>query len=114
MKKMSILIGIFTVFLLNCFVLSAYSKRKKIYNLNETSWELVQINRNGKNVEIPKGGKVTINFSGDKINGFSGINNYFGNYKIKNNSTLSAGVATTLMAGPEELMSIEQNFFDIL
>ena len=52
MKKMSILIGIFTVFLLNCFVLSAYSKRKKIYNLNETSWELVQINRNGKNVEI--------------------------------------------------------------
>ena len=114
MKKMSILIGIFTVFLLNCFVLSAYSKRKKIYNLNETSWELMQINRNGKNVEIPKGGKVTINFSGDKINGFSGINNYFGNYKIKNNSTLSAGVATTLMAGPEELMSIEQNFFDIL
>ena len=87
MKKMSILIGIFTVFLLNCFVLSAYSKRKKIYNLNETSWELVQINRNGKNVEIPKGGKVTINFSGDKINGFSGINNYFGNYKIKNNGS---------------------------
>ena len=83
MKKMSILIGIFTVFLLNCFVLSAYSKRKNIYNLNETSWELVQINRNGKNVEIPKGGKVTINFSGDKINGFSGINNYFGNYNNK-------------------------------
>ena len=114
MKKMFILIGIFTVFLLNCFVLSAYSKKQNAYNLNGTSWELIQVSRKGKNIIIPKGTKITINFSENKINGFSGINNYSGDYMIKNNSTLSAGVATTLMAGPEELMSIEQNFFDIL
>jgi len=114
MKKMSILIGIFTVFLLNCFVLSAYSKKQNVYNLNGTSWELIQVSRKGKNVVIPKEAKITINFLENEINGFSGINNYSGDYMVKNNFTLSADVATTLMAGPENLMNIEQNFLDIL
>ena len=114
MKKVSILIGIFTVFLLNCFVLSAYSKKQNVYNLNGTSWELAQVSRKGKNVVIPKEAKITINFLENEINGFSGINNYSGDYMVKNNFTLSADVATTLMAGPENLMNIEQNFLDIL
>ena len=114
MKKMSILIGIFTVFLLNCFVLSAYSKKQNVYNLNGTSWELAQVSRKGKNVVIPKEAKIAINFLENEINGFSGINNYSGDYTVKNNFTLSADVATTLMAGPENLMNIEQNFLDIL
>lgn len=114
MKKMSILIGIFTVFLLNCFVLSAYSKKQNVYNLNGTSWELIQVSRKGKNVVILKEAKITINFLENEINGFSGINNYSGDYMVKNNFTLSADVATTLMAGPENLMNIEQNFLDIL
>ena len=114
MKKMSILIGIFTVFLLNCFVLSAYSKKQNVYNLNGTSWELAQVSRKGKNVVIPKEAKITINFLENEINGFSGINNYSGDYMVKNNFTLSADVATTLMAGSENLMNIEQNFLDIL
>lgn len=114
MKKMSILIGIFTVFLLNCFVLSAYSKKQNVYNLNGTSWELAQVSQKGKNVVIPKEAKITINFLENEINGFSGINNYSGDYMVKNNFTLSADVATTLMAGPKNLMNIEQNFLDIL
>lgn len=114
MKKVSILIGIFTVFLLNCFVLSAYSKKQNVYNLNGTSWELAQVSQKGKNVVIPKEAKITINFLENEINGFSGINNYSGDYMVKNNFTLSADVATTLMAGPENLMNIEQNFLDIL
>lgn len=114
MKKVSILIGIFTVFLLNCFVLSAYSKKQNVYNLNGTSWELAQVSRKGKNVVIPKEAKITINFLENEINGFSGINNYSGDYMVKNNFTLSADVATTLMAGPKNLMNIEQNFLDIL
>ena len=114
MKKVSILIGIFTVFLLNCFVLSAYSKKQNVYNLNGTSWELAQVSQKGKNVVIPKEAKITINFLENEINGFSGINNYSGDYMVKNNFTLSADVATTLMAGPENLINIEQNFLDIL
>lgn len=110
MKRVFILIGIVSMFIVNCFVLGAV----KTIDLNGTSWELVQIQRKGKNAVIPKESNITINFTKNRIGGFSGVNNYDGQYKIKNNSILSASVATTLMAGPEEKMDIEQSFFDIL
>ena len=113
MKKTFILFGILTVFLLSCISLSAKTK-KKIINLNETSWELLQITKRGKEQQIPKNANITINFADNKINGNSGINSYFGDYKIKNNSILTANAVTTLMAGPEELMKIEQRFLEIL
>ena len=113
MKKTFILFGILTVFLLSCISLSAKTK-KKIINLNETSWELSQIIKRGKEQEFPQNANITINFADNKINGNSGVNRYFGGYKIKNNSILTANAATTLMAGPEELMKIEQRFLEIL
>ena len=113
MKKTFVLFGILTVFLLSCISLSAKTK-KKIINLNETSWELSQIIKRGKEQEFPKNANITINFADNKINGNSGVNNYFGSYEIKNNSILTATPASTLMAGPEELMKIEQRFLEIL
>lgn len=113
MKKTFILFGILTVFLLSCISLGAKTK-KKIINLNETSWELLQITKRGKEQLIPQDANITINFADNKINGNSGVNSYFGGYKIKNNSILTANAATTLMAGPEELMKIEQRFLEIL
>ena len=113
MKKTFVLFGILTVFLLSCISLSAKTK-KKIINLNETSWELSQISKKGQKLPIPEGANITINFSDGKISGFSGVNSYFGGYKIKNNSILTAETVATLMAGPEELMKIELKFFDIL
>lgn len=113
MKKTFVLFGILTVFLLSCISLSAKTK-KKIINLNETSWELLQITKRGKEQLIPQNANITINFADSKINGNSGINSYFGDYKIKNNSILTANPAVTLMAGPEELMKIEQRFLETL
>ena len=113
MKKTFVLFGILTVFLLSCISLSAKTK-KKIINLNETSWELLQITKRGKEQLIPQNANITINFADNKINGNSGVNSYFGGYKIKNNSILTANAATTLMAGPEELMKIEQRFLETL
>ena len=113
MKKTFVLFGILTVFLLSCISLSAKTK-KKIINLNETSWELLQITKRGKEQLIPQDANITINFADNKINGNSGVNSYFGGYKIKNNSILTANAATTLMAGPEELMKIEQRFLETL
>lgn len=113
MKKTFVLFGILTVFLLSCISLSAKTK-KKIINLNGTSWELSQIIKRGKEQEFPQNANITINFADNKINGNSGVNSYFGGYKIKNNSILTANAATTLMAGPEELMKIEQRFLEIL
>ena len=113
MKKTFVLFGILTVFLLSCISLGAKTK-KKIINLNETSWELLQITKRGKEQLIPQDANITINFADNKINGNSGVNSYFGGYKIKNNSILTANAATTLMAGPEELMKIEQRFLETL
>lgn len=113
MKKTFVLFGILTVFLLSCISLSAKTK-KKIINLNETSWELLQITKRGKEQLIPQNANITINFADNKINGNSGVNSYFGGYKIKNSSVLTANAATTLMAGPEELMKIEQRFLETL
>ena len=83
-------------------------------NLNGTSWKLTQIKKNRWNSYISENTNVTINFSKNKINGSGGINGYSGNYKINRNSTLSATVTSTLMGGSQDLMNLEQDFFDIL
>ena len=114
MKKVFVLIGIFTMFVLNCFVLSAYAQKRNIYTLNETSWELSKIQQKDKILSIPKGTNITINFSKDRINGHSAVNTYFGNYKIQNNILILPNVGSTEMAGSQELMDIERKFFDIL
>ena len=88
MKRVFILIGIISMFIVNCFVLGAV----KTIDLNGTSWELAQIQKKGKNAVIPKEANITINFTKNGIGGFSGVNNYNGQYK----------------------MNIEQSFFDIL
>ena len=114
MKKVFVLIGIFTMFVLNCFVLSAYAQKRNIYTLNETSWELGKIQQKDKILSIPKGTNITINFSKDSINGHSAVNKYFGNYKISNDNISISGIGATEMAGSQELMNIERKFFDIL
>ena len=114
MKKVFVLIGIFTMFVLNCFVLSAYAQKRNIYTLNETSWELAKIQQKDKILSIPKGTNITINFSKDGINGHSAVNKYFGNYKISNDNISISGIGATEMAGSQELMNIERKFFDIL
>ena len=110
MKKIFILIGIFSMFLVNCFILSA----AQTVNLNGSSWQLSRIRQNGVNLEIPRNTKITVSFSGNKISGFSGINRYNGTYRVRNNTTLSTDISTTLMGGSEELMNFEMAFLDIL
>ena len=114
MKKVFILIGIFMIFVFNCFALSTYTKKRNVDTLNETSWELAKIQQKDKILSIPKGTNITINFSKDRINGYSAVNIYFGNYKIQNNILILSNVGTTEMAGSQELMDIERKFFDIL
>ncbi len=113
MKKTFVLFGILTVFLLSCISLSAKTK-KKIINLNETSWELSQIIKRGKEQEFPQNANITINFADNKINGHSGVNNYFGSFEIKNNSIKIGPVGSTRMAGPENLMKIEFEYLKLL
>ena len=116
MKKRFFLVGIFTMLLLCCgFLNAAVKKRDSVNtNLNGTSWKLTEIKKNGRNSRIPEKANVTINFLKYNINGFGGTNGYSGSYKLNRNSTLSATVTSTLIGGSQELMNLEQDFFDIL
>ena len=115
MKKRFFLVGIFTMLLLCCGFLNAAVKRATVStNLNGTSWKLTEIRKNGRNSRIPEKANVTINFLKYNINGFGGTNGYSGSYKLNRNSTLSATVTSTLTGGAQDLMNLEQDFFDIL
>ena len=116
MKKRFFLVGIFTMLLLCCGFLNAAVKKRDAVstNLNGTSWKLTEIRKNGRNSRIPEKANVTINFLKYNINGFGGTNGYSGSYKLNRNSTLSTTVTSTLTGGAQDLMNLEQDFFDIL
>ena len=83
--------------------------------LQDTSWKL--LNMDGKDVsklisESEEG--ITISFSENRINGNSGINNYFGNCEITDNNIKIGPLGSTRMAGPENLMKVEREFLELL
>lgn len=58
--------------------------------------------------------KITLSFEGEKIYGFSGVNRYFGSFKLDGNKIEISNLAMTKMAGSPEAMRAEQGFIDLL
>lgn len=56
---------------------------------------------------------VTLNFEHDRLNG-KFLNNYNSSYKVEGDIITISPMATTLMAGPEELMKKETQYFSDL
>ena len=61
----------------------------------------------------PNDAIVTLTFSGDDNRYFGKVlNNYFGSYEMQDDGNLIlSGAASTMMAGPRELMQLEQDYF---
>ena len=61
----------------------------------------------------PNDAIVTLTFSGEDNRYFGKVlNNYFGSYDMKDDGNLAlSGAASTMMAGPRELMQLEQEYF---
>jgi len=58
---------------------------------------------------------ITATFDGERIAGFSGVNQYGGPYSAGDDGSLEVGdLASTLMAGPERLMRAEQAYLALL
>lgn len=74
-----------------------------------TSWNLVSIS--GDDVSYAD---ITLSIEKKEINGFSGVNRYFGNYRITGNRISVSKLGMTRMAGDENLMDIEQEYAGIL
>ncbi len=58
--------------------------------------------------------KTSIGFKGDRVYGFSGINRYFGTYKVSGGKFVFGEFGLTRMAGSENEMTLELKFLDIL
>jgi heat shock protein HslJ len=53
-------------------------------------------------------------FEGGKVGGFSGVNTYQGSYRVSGTSLSIGKLASTLMAGPQDLMDAEQTYLAAL
>lgn len=84
--------------------------------LENTEWTLLSMNDGTALVSVPEGFTADISFGKDNsVAGSNGINRYFGTYTIdgKNSLTFSQ-MGTTMMSGPEEMMTLSDRFNTLL
>lgn len=91
---------------------------ENIPQIFDIEWALLTIKNNNLVILKPTESKPTLTFQAEnKIAGNASINRYFGSYKLNLKGVLSwqePGFATTMMAGPPELMEQEQLFLQNL
>ncbi len=73
-------------------------------------WVLESYYSNGELKSAPQGSSVDALFERGKVSGNSGVNTYSGSYKASGSSLTVGRIATTLMAGPQELMELERAY----
>jgi heat shock protein HslJ len=73
------------------------------------SYDLKGVTKN-----TPGGVSIDALFEGSTVSGFSGVNTYQGSYKLSGNSLSIGKPASTMMAGPQELMDVEQAYLGAL
>lgn len=74
------------------------------------NWVLKSYDSKGTARDVPRGVSVDALFEGGKVSGFSGVNTYGGEYKLSGSSLTIGQVASTMMAGPQDLMDLEQAY----
>ena len=81
-------------------------------------WKLVKMVRDGRDLPLVPGSKVTANFhAAGRVAGVASLNRYFGSYKASGDGHIEWAASTfgaTQMAGPPELMQQERQFLDAL
>lgn len=74
--------------------------------LDGTTWGVVLIG--GR--EVPSDAPRRVEFSGSRVSGRVGVNRFTGEYTIEGDTVVIGTVARTLMAGPPEMMELEDRF----
>ncbi|MGL6024510.1 MAG: META domain-containing protein [Cetobacterium sp.] len=100
MKKIIGILLMFTILLGGCSGLESRNKKIK-------GKEYILIQENPIS-------NVLIGFDDHNFYGFSGINNYFGRYTRKGNKVKLEKLGSTLMAGSDKIMKIEQEYLEKL
>lgn len=65
-------------------------------------------------IDSAKEDPITLGFDKEKYFGFSGVNRYFGTYTQEKSKLKLSPAASTLMAGPQELMEKESDYLKTL
>lgn len=66
-------------------------------------------NREFSLISPTKSDNVTIRFEGDAVFGNGGVNRFFGTFNVIDNQVTFGPLGSTMMAGPEEAMTLESN-----
>lgn len=78
--------------------------------LQKATWTVAQMPG-----DQPDSATLTLNFhDGDQLSGKAACNNYMASYTLEGDQLAISPTATTRMACPEPLMSLEQNFLGLL
>ena len=85
----------------------------KFYKCEKVDFSTI-INKEFNYVDNEKVTKITIAFSKDGFFGFSGVNRYFAGYKIEGDKITFSPIGSTMMAGPQERMEAERQYFELL
>lgn len=83
-------------------------------NLEGINWALESYDSGGVMKDAPAGITATALFEGGSVGGFSGVNTYSGPYKASGSELSIGNLASTMMAGPPELMDFEQAYLSAL
>ncbi len=82
--------------------------------LEGTRWALESYDSGGRAVGVPSGSEVDATFENGRVSGSSGVNTYSGEYVLSGSRLTISKLASTLMAGPQELMDLEQAYLGLL
>ena len=73
------------------------------------AWKLRLLGERSSTQE-PELAKLTLNFTGEQVNGFAGVNRFFGAYRLSGDAIQLGPLGMTMMAGPESAMQLERDF----
>jgi heat shock protein HslJ len=82
--------------------------------LEGVRWVLKSYDSKGVTKNAPGDTSIDALFEGGKVSGFSGVNTYQGSYKLSGSSLSVSQLASTMMAGPQDLMDTEQAYLAAL
>lgn len=109
MKKIIIAIILLAIAGLSIFSYKKYIKEPKKVEFSTILGKEFVYTKDGLKTDI------TLTFSNDGIYGFGGVNRYFAGYKAEDDGRIRfSPIGSTLMAGPQEKMQKEREFFELL
>lgn len=85
--------------------------KEQSLTLERTQWKLVAWSISSIKADAYE---ITADFNDKTMSGKSGVNSYSGDYKIEGKKIAFGAFAQTKMAGPDEAMQAESNYFKLL